>query len=543
MKYSLRAYIIIALLAAVLFLPFLGNVHLFDWDEVNFAEASREMIVSNDYSTVQIDFKPFWEKPPLFFWFQVTSMKMFGINEFASRFPNAIAGLLTLLMLFYVGKKHFNIQFAWLWILVYVSSFLPFLYFKSGIIDPWFNLFIFSGIYFLIFTKKDDQRRYLNVVISAVLIGLATLTKGPVALLLTGLTYLIILIMNSFRNFLSLTQIVLYLLVFLAIGGLWFIILLFQGHVDIIQEFVAYQIRLLTTADAGHGGPIYYHFIVLIIGCFPMSIFAIKGFFKPQSVESADDKKRYLRQWMLVLFWVVLILFSLVKTKIVHYSSLAYFPLSFLAVYGILQMIEKNKIQGWIKALILFLTFFWAGAISALPFVAKYKDLIIGHNWIKDPFAVANLQANVSWSLGVIVIGVFLFLIILMSVLFIKDIKKTILLIFLTSLISIYFISAMVVPNIEPYLQGPAISFYRSLKGKDVYVISLFKSYAHLFYTNKSQALAQNQPDEKTLLNGEIDKPVYLVAKITQAEKVEKYYPKFNLLYRKNGYLFYERKP
>ena len=186
MKDIFRPYLIILLLTSILFIPFLGQVHLFDWDEINFAEAAREMIVSHNYTTVQIDFKPFWEKPPLFFWFQVTAMKMFGINEFSARFPNAVAGMLTLSFLFYIGKKHFDQKFAWLWILVYMSSYLPFLYFKSGIIDPWFNLLIFSGIYFLIFSGKDNPRKYLNTVLSAVLIGLATLTKGPVAILLTG---------------------------------------------------------------------------------------------------------------------------------------------------------------------------------------------------------------------------------------------------------------------------------------------------------------------------------------------------------------------
>ena len=59
----------IILLGLLLFLPGLGNVHLFDWDEINFAESAREMINSGNYLTVQINFEPFWEKPPLFIWF------------------------------------------------------------------------------------------------------------------------------------------------------------------------------------------------------------------------------------------------------------------------------------------------------------------------------------------------------------------------------------------------------------------------------------------------------------------------------------------
>ncbi len=47
------------LFGALLFLPFLGSVHLFDWDEINFAESAREMIITGNYPDVQIDFKSF----------------------------------------------------------------------------------------------------------------------------------------------------------------------------------------------------------------------------------------------------------------------------------------------------------------------------------------------------------------------------------------------------------------------------------------------------------------------------------------------------
>ena len=76
--------LIILLAGATLFFPFLGGVHLFDWDEINFAEAAREMIETGDYLTVKINYQPFWEKPPLFIWMQVLSMKLFGINEFGA---------------------------------------------------------------------------------------------------------------------------------------------------------------------------------------------------------------------------------------------------------------------------------------------------------------------------------------------------------------------------------------------------------------------------------------------------------------------------
>ena len=96
-NYAIQLLIII--FGLILFLP-TGNVHLFDWDEINFAEAAREMLVTGDYFTVTIDFQPFWEKPPFFIWLQAFSMQIFGINEFAARLPNALCGVLTLIILF-----------------------------------------------------------------------------------------------------------------------------------------------------------------------------------------------------------------------------------------------------------------------------------------------------------------------------------------------------------------------------------------------------------------------------------------------------------
>ncbi|HQV76137.1 MAG TPA: glycosyltransferase family 39 protein, partial [Flavobacteriales bacterium] len=141
-----RIQLLIIAVAAVLFIPGLGAVHLFDWDEINFAEIAREMLVTGDWLQPQINYLPFHEKPPLFIWFQAVSMSAFGVNEFAARLPNAICGIVTLLVLFRIGTRIKNQTFGLLWVLAYIGSILPHLYFRSGIIDPWFNLFIFLGI-------------------------------------------------------------------------------------------------------------------------------------------------------------------------------------------------------------------------------------------------------------------------------------------------------------------------------------------------------------------------------------------------------------
>ena len=265
--------LLITLASIILFLPFLGSVHLFDWDEVNFAEASREMLITHDYSIPQINFQPFWEKPPLFFWFQVISMKVFGVNEFASRFPNAVCGIFTLLILYKLGKKIMDQAFGMLWVLVYAGSLLPHFYFKSGIIDPWFNLFIFLAVYqFFKYTDFEEKRGRLNIALAGLYCGLAVMTKGPVALLILGLTYGTFTLLHRFRHFIRFTDILIFLAITSAIGGLWFLALLAKGQEHVIKEFITYQIRLFRTEDADHGGPFFYHFVILLLGCFPQQL-------------------------------------------------------------------------------------------------------------------------------------------------------------------------------------------------------------------------------------------------------------------------------
>ncbi len=174
---------------------------LFDWDEINFAECAREMLASNNYSDVQLYFHPFWEKPPLFIWLQALSMNVFGVNEFAARFPNALCGVITLLVLYRSGKELNDQKFGLTWAFVYASTLLPHLFFKSGIIDPWFNLFIFLAIIQLYFGTVKSESRTKNYILSGLFLGLALLTKGPVAILIVGMSGLVYLIINKFKPF------------------------------------------------------------------------------------------------------------------------------------------------------------------------------------------------------------------------------------------------------------------------------------------------------------------------------------------------------
>lgn len=528
---------LITCLGIVFFIPFLWSAHLFDWDEINFAEAAREMIVSGDYLRVKINFQPFWEKPPLFIWMQVLCMKVFGINEFAARLPNAICGITTLILLFRIGRQFFSERMGLLWVLVYGGSFLPFLYFKSGIIDPWFNLFIFLAFYYCTFLFSLEKTRR-PAALAGVFFGLAVLTKGPVAILIALLSITVLIVLDRFRVRLKIIDLVLVALACMVTCLAWFGIELLINGPWFLQEFIVYQIRLLQTQDAGHGGPFYYHWIVLMIGCFPASIFALKGFFK----QEMNPEQSNFHRLMAVLFWVVLILFSIVKTKIMHYSSLCYFPLTFMAAYALDQIIAgKITYPRWYNTMITIIGGIIAFVLIAFPFLVMHKEQFMPY--IKDEFALANLQANVHWSGFESIGGVVLLLGIIIAIRLIRRTQylKGVYSLSISVAISMFMSMYLIVPRIEQYSQAAAIRFYQSKAQEDCYVEVIgFKSYAHLFYTNKKPLTNPMAFNKDWLLNGNIDKPAYFVVKLNRQEGLD-IRKDLKQVGAENGFVFFKR--
>ena len=530
----------------LLFFTFLGNIHLFDWDEINFAECAREMIVSNDYWHVQIDFKPFHEKPPLFIWLQVLSMKLFGINEMAARFPNAVCGLVTLLSLYTIGVKHFHRSFAMLWVLCFMGSILPHFYFKSGIIDPWFNYFIFISLYFLYRYLKESS---LWLIIAAGLFcGLAVFTKGPVAYLLLMLTLVCYQLFNANRiqsirrAFLPyILPALLFTVLSFSFLTLWYAIDIWQRGPALFYDFMAYQVRLLSTEDAGHGGFPGYHVVVLLIGCFPASFIAGYAF---KNKSAYTYTRSSFSTLLLILGIVVLVVFSLVQSKIVHYSSLCYYPISFFAAIALVQLHRKKwLLPRFIQTAILSIFLL----LSVLLIVAP----LIPMSWVqpllsKDPFAQANLNATLKWSIlpmilagiyGIIAIALFLYG---TSVRLHRVVTSAY---FGLTIAYLHLFFWFYLPNVERISQHSAIAFFHSLRYENAHVgVYGYKSYAPLFYANvQPDTLFAQNTREAVLLHTPLPKPIYMLTKEPYTNQLDSL--GFECYGRLNGFVFLLKNP
>ena len=319
---------------------------------------------------------------------------------------------------------------------------------------------------------------------------------------------------------------------------------------DILEDFISYQLRLLSSEDAGHGGPIYYHFIVLLIGCFPASIIMLRGI---KGYKDDNHTQENFKRWMIILLCVVLVVFSIVNTKIVHYSSLAYFPITFLAAYAMHRISFKKRnwkiSTTWLLGI--FGTF-WIIIFTGLPLLLMKADILIPR--ISDSFTKEILKTPVAWSGYEYIIGIFYLIALATAIFFFikQRYLKGFTTLFGATAIVIFAFIPLIATKIEAYTQGAAIEFYESMNGKDVYIhildIGNYK-YGHLFYAKKPPELSSyfntNIPKKNLkgwFLHGNIDRPVYFITKNTRADKyinikgVEKYY-------EKNGFVFLRRMP
>ncbi len=525
-------YLVIILLAGIFFLPFLGHVHLFDWDELNFAEMSREMMVTGDYFKVQVDFRPFYEKPPLFMWIQNLSFALWGVNEFGARFPNVIVAMCCLLVLYKVGTTIRDQLLGTLWVLCYCAGLLPFMFFKTGLIDPLFNLLIFTSLVLYLVEASKSERHWYKYVLAGAVNGMAILAKGPVAFLILALTVAVYAILSKKRAVLFKPLVWTSAGAFI-VSSIWFVPETVMRGPEFILEFVSYMLGLLSQNIASHEQPFYYHFLVLFFGCFPISIFALSNIWR------TTPEKSDFNRWMVVLFWVVLILFSLVRTKIVNYSSLTYYPLSYLSAFSLYQYHHHGQMKrSWF---FLIMGIMLCLPVLGLPILTQSNELmrtLLG----TDQFTRESME-TFELPIWTIIIG-FVWLIGIVGCFFLIRKGRIVTGLFVYTICLAVMLNASlywIVPQIEQTTQGPSIKYFKQLKDQPVYLGTIgFKSYGKYFYAERTPAISGYTDHQ--LLTDFTDRDTYLVVKPHKL-KLMQAYPAFQLLENEGGfYLFYRPK-
>ncbi|MEW6334978.1 MAG: glycosyltransferase family 39 protein, partial [Thermodesulfobacteriota bacterium] len=317
-------------IACLSLFPLLGSAPLFDEDEGFYAEASREMLENGDYLTAHINGKPQYDKPILIYWLQTLSFRLFGLNEFAARFPSALATLLWMLSIFRFARRHLGDRGGLLSALFFISAVQITITGKAAIVDSALNLFLTQCLFHLFDYTQNRKNRDLYA--AALYAGLGFLAKGPVAVVVPfGVSLLYCLMQKQLRLWLRMAFNPAAILLFSLIALPWYVLeYLNQGKAFIEDFFFKHNLERYSRAFEDHSGSIFYYIPVIIIGTLPHS-----GLLVPLIRRAGSLWKREVYRFCFVWIAFVLILFSFGGTKLPHYILSAFAPLFILygAVY------------------------------------------------------------------------------------------------------------------------------------------------------------------------------------------------------------------
>ena len=155
LKSAIRNYALLFFGCLLLHVAGTWSLPLIDRDEPRFAEASREMIERGDYVVPHFNNQVRLDKPPLTYWMQTASYKIFGENDFAARFPSAVAAALVALSILGWGSRlrppwqpstsqaHISRdRVGWWAAIIFTLSLQTFLHAKAAVADMWLVLFM-----------------------------------------------------------------------------------------------------------------------------------------------------------------------------------------------------------------------------------------------------------------------------------------------------------------------------------------------------------------------------------------------------------------
>ncbi len=322
---------------------------MIDRDEPRFAEASREMIQRADYVIPYFNNQLRLDKPPLAYWAQVASYRIFGESDFSARFPSAIAAALTALVIVAWGYRIGAAAVGWWAAIIFTLSLQTFVHAKAAVADMWLVLFMtfahWAG-YELICGRPTSnaqrpasniQRRWWWIFYLSLALGF--LAKGPIAWipLLTVLAAIILARdWQLGRNFKFLRGI----LLMLAVVALWGIPALIQTNGEFFAIGIGRHVigRSLATME-GHGASSFgmyllllpFYFVTVFVGFFPWSIklpWLIRQLRSQKKTGIADssDSGNKIDNYLLTGIAIIFVIFTLVSTKLPHYTLPA-FPL------------------------------------------------------------------------------------------------------------------------------------------------------------------------------------------------------------------------
>lgn len=342
-------------------------------DEPRYARIAQEMLERRDWVVPTLEGIPWLEKPPLLYWLTGISYWLLGVSEFAARIPSVLAGLATMIAVWRMIRLRRGSRPAVHAAFILGTSLLYLGYTGAGTTDMLFTACLTGTLAGMLRILEEEPAPWSSYLATGFFLGLACLAKGPLALLIPGLTIAGYRLRQGPIPGLRTGRLLAagFVLVATALPWYW-LMYMREGFYFILVFFINHHLARFFTSIHHHSHPFWYYLPVLAIGFMPWTLFL-------PSWRLLRDRLRHpaaspeARLQLFALGWLLLplIFFSLSEAKLPGYILPLFPPLAILTALNLEHYLSGDRpIPPSIK---IAATLFTAGLAAALPWLLEYR--------------------------------------------------------------------------------------------------------------------------------------------------------------------------
>ena len=336
---------------AGLFLFPLGMHALWDSDEGRYAEIAREMVASHQWLVPHLNNVLYFEKPPLAYWLTAFGLRLFGENPFGARFFSALCGLLTVALVYRIGRTWKNERTGLLAGGMLATSLAFFALTQYLVVDMvltfWLILALEASLHLVTDVAPEKIRRH--ALIFALGVAGAFLTKGLIGMLIPGSVLVLTLLIQRMPERARQIPWISAFLLFLFLALPWFILVNHRHPFFLSFFFIHEHFARYFTSVHQRNGPIYYFIPVLLVGFLPWVFFLPRtGVFwlKNRAVLLRQDSRATM-----LFIWAsfIFVLFSFSSSKLPAYMLPVFPAFALLTAAFLDERFDESPMSRWMS--------------------------------------------------------------------------------------------------------------------------------------------------------------------------------------------------
>ena len=411
-RFGIEFWVVLIVAVFIMFFQ-LGSYPLLDPDEPVYAQTAREMLAAGDLLSPRI-YGDFWyDKPPMYYWLVAAASEVFGMGEFAARFPSALLAVTGSVYLYLSVSRLISIRAGVFSALILTTSIEYFYLGKAAVTDMTLSFCLMVAL--LSFIEKRYMLFYLFT-------ALAVITKGPIGLFFAGaIVFLYLLATQRWKELLQMS-ILPGTVLFTAVAAPWYLLMTHFHGSAFVDTFLGFHNVTRFTSPEHAAGAVWYYFIpVLLVGFFPWTAILFQSLW---SSLTTNRKERPLLLFFMSWAVVVFVFFSLSATKLVSYILPMFPALAVIAGWYLDQAFEYGKEKpriSWAGITVLLSAGLIFGLFKALDTMPYLEAGVLGCSAVI--LVMATVSSILIWrgkigsAFGVQVISMMLFIVVVTSLL------------------------------------------------------------------------------------------------------------------------------